>query len=207
MSSSTLADPGKYLDHTSVPPLTKEKGQSSIHDRNGVDGLSISWREIFKTTAGWPPTLGLDFLRAAQHTTTTTYELEGACGGEGPGKDSGRNNEEAKLTLGQDLGKLGLGAVVWDCVSYEHVNCFFRFSSSYVKHEEGCRLLPTPTRVCTNIIQGCSTVLVLVFSIGTNRWPRTYFAVQQDTVLCDTIAANYYGIRFQCTPKYTARKC
>lgn len=118
MSSCTPTVPGEDVDHTAEPIPVREDTQPPIHDRNGVDHVSISWREIYKTTAVWPPTLGLDFVRAAQNTTTTTYELGKACGGEGAGKCSRRNKEQAMLILGQGLGNLGLGAVVWDCVSY-----------------------------------------------------------------------------------------
>lgn len=87
----------------------RDAGSIGLHGR--------SWRDIFKSTIKGPPTLGLDFLRASKDTTTVRYNLQAPR--EGPWKyDHDEDHSSyATLTLLQDLGKLGLGAVVWDCVS------------------------------------------------------------------------------------------
>lgn len=72
--------------------------------------ISISWRNIFVDPLKQPPTLGLDFVRAARDTTATTYAVA-------PAPNNGNEKREATLFLAQNLGKLGLGGVVWDCVS------------------------------------------------------------------------------------------
>lgn len=54
-------------------------------------------------------------MRAVQNSTTTRYGV--GARREGPQKDGDEEQSQSALILGQDLGKLGLGAVVWDCVS------------------------------------------------------------------------------------------
>lgn len=108
-ASRALADSSS---HKAEPPIGEK--QSTLDGEFHRDsGLISSWRNIFEHPTEGPPTLGLDFLRAVQHTTTTKYGLRGRRGGMWIGGEE----EDATLTLGQDLGKLGLGAVVWDCVS------------------------------------------------------------------------------------------
>lgn len=75
-----------------------------------------SWRNIFAVASaacGPVPKLGVNFLQAAQDTTTVKYALATSQ------RSSSTNEpyEPATLTLGQDLRHLGLGAVLWDCVS------------------------------------------------------------------------------------------
>lgn len=84
-----------------------------------------SWREIFENAVQGPPTLGLDYLRASKDTTTLRYTLQATR--EGPWKydDDEEDHACATLTLRQDLGKLGLGAVVWDCVSVLTVTVYY----------------------------------------------------------------------------------
>lgn len=89
-------------------------------DCDGTGSMSASsWREIFVVAAcrragSTSPTLGVNYMRAAQKTTTVKYSLAAHHGGS---SNKGSCSEYATLTLGQDLRKLGLGAVVWDCVS------------------------------------------------------------------------------------------
>lgn len=45
------------------------------------------------------------------------YTLEAPREGPWDDEDDGDHHAYVTLTLQQDLGKLGLGAVVWDCVS------------------------------------------------------------------------------------------
>lgn len=85
-------------------------------DRGDLWGLresSCHWRDIFgpnpRNTS--PPSLGLDFTRAAEKRAVVTYTIS-----VGQDYEDGDNVQEAKLVLGQELVKLGLGAVVWDCV-------------------------------------------------------------------------------------------
>jgi len=92
-------------------------------DERGTTGAtsSPSWRDIFAADPQAldeesPPTLGVSFLRASRHTTTIEYTLA-VVRSEGSSKGGTSLGKHATLTLGQDLRKLGLGAVVWDCVS------------------------------------------------------------------------------------------
>lgn len=85
-------------------------------DRGDLWGLresSCHWRDIFGPNPGntSPPSLGLDFTRAAEKRAVVTYTIS-------VGQDCGDvdNVKEATLVLRQDLVKLGLGAVVWNCV-------------------------------------------------------------------------------------------
>lgn len=107
--------------HEGGPPQGAQK-LPPIRRENDCDigGSTASWREIFAVDGAGAgsisPTLGVNFMRAAQNTRTIKYSLA-ACRG-GSSKDS--CSEYATLTLGQDLRNLGLGAVVWDCVSMDH---------------------------------------------------------------------------------------
>lgn len=117
-------DNARVSNHAAGSLLSATQAQLEVidDDRPMCDAESIglhdcSWREIFKHKVKGAPTLGLDFLRASKDTTTLRYKLEA------PRKGPWNNEEDshATLTLQQDLGKLGLGAVVWDCVSVQSV--------------------------------------------------------------------------------------
>lgn len=72
-----------------------------------------TWRVIFDQRMEDPPTLGLDFVHANQQSRTIVYNKV-------PWRidpPDAEKAEEATLLLGQNLGELGIGAVVWDCVS------------------------------------------------------------------------------------------
>lgn len=72
-----------------------------------------SWATIFEHPAEGPPTLGLNFLSATKDMITIKYALAPFSGASRGSKEK----EEGSLILGQDLAALGLGGVVWDCVS------------------------------------------------------------------------------------------
>lgn len=106
-----LAETLKYHPTECVDTsLGEQQSPPSKHD--GGTG-SVSWREIFQKQALGPPSLGLDFLHALEDTAKIKYGLRARR--EGPRKDG--RSDVATLILGQNLGKLGLGAVVWNCVS------------------------------------------------------------------------------------------
>ena len=127
------APPGPSKGVHNSSNLTPREPRLSL-DRDNLLGLfgSIShWQDIYHTPReprafsnvnhNGAPTLGLDFLRASEGTITITYTL-GSSGNNFEGKDKDEDKDEdetqeATLVLSQDLGKLGLGAVVWDCVS------------------------------------------------------------------------------------------
>lgn len=71
-----------------------------------------SWRKIFHYPFDQAPTLGINFVRASQEATTTTYPVAQAAP-----EGAYDRGETATIHLGQDLANLGLGGVVWDCVS------------------------------------------------------------------------------------------
>lgn len=112
------------------PPQGAQKILPICHEDDCHDTGSKSWREIFAVArvgagpAYWP-TLGVNFMRATQNTTIIRYNRVACCGGSPKGSCS----DYATLTLGQDLRKLGLGAVVWDCVSatFLQPQPFFQF--------------------------------------------------------------------------------
>lgn len=89
--------------------------QSPIHREDDCYARSMSsWENIFAVApAAGKISLGCSFVRATQQTANVEYTLAAVHGD--PPKDG--HGERATLTLGQDLCKLGLGAVVWDCVS------------------------------------------------------------------------------------------
>lgn len=92
------------------PPIRRE-------DDCDAPKYTSSWHNIFAVApaAGEPPPeLGVNFIRATQQTINTEYTLTTV---HGNSRKSSRGEKSAMLTLGQDLRKLGLGAVVWDCVS------------------------------------------------------------------------------------------
>lgn len=95
-----------------------EMEQPPIRGEDDCDANSVSsWESIFAVApaAGAPPPgLGVNFMRATQHTITAEYTMATVDGK--PRRDN-QGEERAMLTLGQDLLQRGLGAVVWDCVS------------------------------------------------------------------------------------------
>lgn len=97
-----------------LPPTPHEDDCNNI----GSIRSTSPWRQIFappRCGAGSSsPTLGANFMRASQATTKIKYNLAALCGDLAK---EGSRSKNATLTLGQDLHKLGLGAVVWDCVS------------------------------------------------------------------------------------------
>ena len=97
-----------------LPPTPHEDDCNNI----GSIRSTSPWRQIFappRCGAGSSsPTLGANFMRASQTTTKIKYNLAALCGDLAK---EGSRSKNATLTLGQDLHKLGLGAVVWDCVS------------------------------------------------------------------------------------------
>lgn len=104
------------LGHHESFPSNLPSGRCRLsldHDLWDLNESSCHWRDIFgpypRNTS--PPTLGLDFTRAAENRAVVTYNLS-----VGQDCEDGDNVQEATLVLGQDLVKLGLGAVVWDCV-------------------------------------------------------------------------------------------
>lgn len=89
------------------------RGEDDCDDARSIS----SWKNIFAVApaAGAPPpALGVNFMKATQHTITVEFTLATVHGT--PWKDS-HGEGRAILTLGQDLLQRGLGAVVWDCVS------------------------------------------------------------------------------------------
>lgn len=98
------------------PPGGKHQRRIGCEEKCCTRSTHSSWRNIFAVApaaCGPVPKLGVNFLRAAQDTTTVAYALA-ACPKIPSTDDPG---EPATLTIGQDLRNLGLGAVVWDCVS------------------------------------------------------------------------------------------
>lgn len=79
-----------------------------------------AWREIFRTSPAGHPTLGLDARRAAQDVVDVCFAM-GSHNILQTGKDPCPQHDgvsgNAVLTLRQDLGNMGLGGVVWKCVS------------------------------------------------------------------------------------------
>lgn len=115
------------------PPQGVQELPPTPHEDDCDIGSTSSWRQIFAVArrfgaASTSPTLGVNFMRAAQTSTTIKYSLA-ACRGDSA--KEGSCSENATLTLGQDLRKLGLGAVVWDCVS----GPFSRLRSLYPNSE------------------------------------------------------------------------
>lgn len=100
------------------PPQGEQLSPTCRHEVECDVRSTSSWREIFAVArcgaGSTPPTLGVNFVRAVQNIITIEYTLAAYRGG---GSLKGSRSENATLTLGQDLRKLGLGAVVWDCVS------------------------------------------------------------------------------------------
>lgn len=97
---------------------SKLVGHDENRDYSG--STSSSWKEIFAVDHGSVPQLGVNFVRAAKDVATVKYSLANTrlhgLAGDGP-------VQHATLTLGQDLRNLGLGAVVWDCVSPRQNSC------------------------------------------------------------------------------------
>lgn len=125
--------------------------QPPIHHKDDCDGRDMpswAWENIFAVApgAGQPPGLGVNFMRATQHTINVEYALATV---HGNSRNISRGEERAMLTLGQDLGKLGLGAVVWDCVSVgmyiQQGYTFIRVRSMHLHRERRPHLLARPS--------------------------------------------------------------
>lgn len=107
-SMSPLQIPRNAACTRSSPPLGHQL------EKRDSGSTSCSWKEIFAVDHGSVPQLGVNFVRAAQDVATVKYSLANTRS-QGLAGDS--PVQHATLTLGQDLRNLGLGAVVWDCVS------------------------------------------------------------------------------------------
>ncbi|CAN0008678.1 unnamed protein product, partial [Ectocarpus sp. 13 AM-2016] len=106
-SMSRLQIPRNAACTRSSPPVGLDENRDS-------GSTSSSWKEIFAVDHGSVPQLGVNFVRATQDMATVKYALANI---RSQGLARYGPVQHATLTLRQDLRNLGLGAVVWDCVS------------------------------------------------------------------------------------------